>query len=563
MRFGPFEIVRPLGRGGMAETFLARRASHDGFTREICVKRVLAERAVEPDFVRSFQREAKLAARLVHPHIAQVYDFGCEGETWWMALEHVPGGDLRALLKSLGQPMPVDLGLVLMVDMLEALGYAHEQGVVHRDVSPSNILVDLQGNFKLADFGIAKARHVDRDGTTAFSTTTGTIKGKAAYMAPEQALGLEVDGRADLWSFGIVMFEAFASAKPFDGPTDLATMMAASQGRRALLVEAAPHVPPDLAAVIEKLLEPNRDRRFQNAGEVLEALSGRPAPIQGRKRIARMLETIGAARAQEAPTEISRTAPEATVVEPLAATTSSSVASTDAPSEPRTAGAVAESMSSAPRTTPVSAPASAMPATVPPLASTLSAIPEPRPLLPRAVAVIAVALVAGVVTALVIVGAAVPPSITAAMPWRATSPSSTSSVPSTSIAPPPTTPLEVHAPPPTEPPRGVLVPDESELPVLEAATTPRTTTGRTTTGRAPDPTRTSAPAAAQGSLHVTVIPWGDVRVDGRPLGRSPVTVPLPAGSHRVQIESESGSETRVVQISAGQREELEVDLSDG
>jgi len=528
MRFGPFEIVRPLGRGGMAETFLARRTSHDGFAREICLKRVLPERAAEPDFVSGFQREAKLAARLVHPHIAQVYDFGSEGDTYWMTLEHVPGGDLRALLKALGQPMPADLGLVLMVDMLEALGYAHDMGIVHRDVSPSNILLDLQGNFKLADFGIAKARHVDRDGTTAYSTTTGTIKGKAAYMAPEQALGLEVDGRADLWSFGVVMFEAFASKKPFEGPTDLAIMMAANQGRRPSLADAAPHVPADVRDVIERLLTPNRDERFQSAGDVLEALSNHPAPVRARKRLAAMLQSIGASRASEeaAQPTVIETAPSFTDEAPV---TTTPVTTTPATTTPVT-------------TTPV---------TRTPVTTTPS---RSRRWL---VALGAAASVGAVIAIALVVAQSLQPQAPSSPRQTRTTSTGTSAV----VAPPTTTAAAPPAPPIA---RGVLVPDLDELPPV-----PDTETGSRVSPRAggSPPTssgsRGTAPAREVGSLHVTVIPWGDVTVDGTARGRSPITIPLTAGAHRVRIESESGAVTREVSIEAGEREELEVDLSDG
>ncbi|MBN8612784.1 MAG: serine/threonine protein kinase [Deltaproteobacteria bacterium] len=542
MRFGPFEIVRPLGRGGMAETFLARRTSHDGFAREICLKRVLPERAAEPDFVSGFQREAKLAARLVHPHIAQVYDFGSEGDTYWMTLEHVPGGDLRALLKALGQPMPADLGLVLMVDMLEALGYAHELGIVHRDVSPSNILLDLQGNFKLADFGIAKARHVDRDGTTAYSTTTGTIKGKAAYMAPEQALGLEVDGRADLWSFGVVMFEAFSSKKPFEGPTDLAIMMAANQGRRPSLAEVAPHVPADVRDVIERLLTPNRDERFQSAGDVLEALSNHPAPVRARKRLAAMLQSIGASRASEdaAQPTVIETAPsftdEASIAPPPAADTP--ITTTPITTTPITTTPIT--------TTPIT--------TARPEQATLVSAPSPSR---RWLVALGVAASLGAVIAVALV-------VTQSLPPDApTSPRATrtTSTGTSVIAAPPTTTTVAPAPPIA---RGVLVPDLDELPPVpdEAAgsrVSPRGG-GNPSSGSG---SRVPAPAREVGSLHVTVIPWGDVTVDGTSRGRSPITIPLTAGAHRVRIESESGAVTREVSIEAGEREELEVDLSDG
>jgi len=538
MRFGPFEILRPLGRGGMAETFLAVRSGGDGYARPVCLKRVLAERAAEPDFVRGFQREARLAARLVHPHIAQVYEFGAEGETWWMALEHVPGGDLRALLRALGQPMPLDLGLVLAVDMLEALGYAHEIGIVHRDVSPSNILLDLQGNFKLVDFGIAKSRHVDRAGETAYSTTTGTIKGKAAYMAPEQALGQEVDGRADLWSFGVVLYEAFASAKPFEGTTDLAIMMAASQGRRRALADVAPHVPSDVCAVVERLLSPSAAERFQTAGEVLDALAHRPAPVQGRRRLAEMLKAVGAGSAVDqdiaAPTVISG-APDATEV---------------------ARAALEDRIADSER---VDAATPAHVAHVAPAA--IAAVPRsPAHVLgPRTAWLLLGALVAGAATAGLLV--------LLRSPSARVEPVAPSPPASSTAAGGQPVPAMVVEPVGNDPPmaRGVSVPDLLPGGDGAAGRSPaapererQTGSGRRTT----PPSPRAEPPAADGTVHVTVIPWGDVSIDGRPLGRSPVTATLPPGSHRVEVRSESGTELRHVRVAAGSREEVEIDLTD-
>jgi serine/threonine-protein kinase len=303
MRFGPFEIERPLGRGGMAETFVARYRTTQGFERTVCLKRILAEHAASPDFVSAFQEEAKLAMRLVHPHIAQVYDFGDVDGTWWMSLELVGGGDLRTLLKELGQPMPVDLTLLLAIDLASALEYAHglvvdgrAANLVHRDVSPSNVLIDEQGNFKLVDFGIAKST------LSSSETTTGKIKGKASYMAPEQGLGRKLDRRADLWALGVVLFEALAGVRPFEAATELATILLVTQGERRALKDVAPHVPDDVCAIVEKLLTVDADRRFQSASEVLEALEHRPPPPTARRRLAQILRRIQSGDARADPT---------------------------------------------------------------------------------------------------------------------------------------------------------------------------------------------------------------------------------------------------------------------
>ncbi len=299
MRFGPFEIERPLGRGGMAETFVARYRTAQGFERTVCVKRILAEHAASPAFVSAFQEEAKLAMQLVHPHITQVYDFGEVDGAWWMSLELIGGGDLRTFLKELGQPMPLDLALVLAVDLAAALDYAHElvvdgraANLVHRDVSPSNVLIDEQGNFKLVDFGIAKWSLSGSD------TTTGKIKGKASYMAPEQGLGRKVDRRADLWALGVVLFEALSGQRPFDAPSDLATILRITQGERATLKELAPHVPDDVCTIVEKLLTVDLDARTASASAVIEALEHRPPPTTARRRLAQLLKRIQSGEAR-------------------------------------------------------------------------------------------------------------------------------------------------------------------------------------------------------------------------------------------------------------------------
>ena len=270
-RFAHFDVVRPLGVGGMAETALAVRKGQDGFEQRVCLKRILPAYNRDAEFVRAFQNEARLAVRLVHPHVCRIYDFGNHEGTWWMSMEYVEGGDLRSLLEQLsvlGQPLPIDVVLLLALDIASALHYAHElridgrpQGLVHRDISPSNVLIDLTGHFKLADFGIAKASGGGED------TSTGVVKGKVPYMAPEHARGAKLDARADLWSFGVMLFEALAGQRPFRGANEIETLLAVAQGTRPSISIAAPHTPPALVAVVERLLEPDLSRRFASAAD--------------------------------------------------------------------------------------------------------------------------------------------------------------------------------------------------------------------------------------------------------------------------------------------------------
>lgn len=285
----------------MAETFLATHRGPQGFVRRVCLKRILPSLAADAAFVRAFQEEARLAVRLVHPHIAQVYDFGSDQGTWWMTLEYIGGGDLRELMKRMGAPLEVDFARVLIIDIASALAYAHEleidgapARIVHRDVSPSNVLVDELGNFKLADFGIAKSA------LSTANTTRGAVKGKAWYMSPEQASGRPLDGTADLWALGVVLYEALSGRRPFDGATDLATMLQVLEGKRPKLIEVAPHVPAAFCDVIERLLCVAPEGRFASASALLDALAEMAPSTSTRRRLAARMRELSA-RASSTP----------------------------------------------------------------------------------------------------------------------------------------------------------------------------------------------------------------------------------------------------------------------
>jgi hypothetical protein len=504
---------------------------------------------------------------LAHPHIAQVYEFGCDENAWWMSLEYVPGGDLRSLLKQLGQPLPVDLTLVLALDVLEALACAHEHtidgqpaGLVHRDVSPSNILLDLQGNFKLADFGIAKPTHRDRiKGETGFTTTTGTVKGKAAYMAPEQALGKPVDGRADLWSVGVVLYEALSGGRPFDGPSDLAIMMAASLGQREPLAKVAPHVPADLCVIVEKFLAPNPDNRYATAIEAIEALGNRPSPINGRRRLAEMTTALRRHAAEAPPTPETDPGATRTMHDPDLLASMLPATATRPSAEPRQARAAPTPSYVEPqRTSPI--PASA-PVPVPSGAA--------RTWLALAVVGVGILGVGGVAWAFATRPGAIagptPDAISVVeptLPVLPTAPQPPEVPPEVATPPAGVTPPPVEALPDAAVPTEALV--ERAQVVSSVPSRPRhpVREDRPTTVVTPPTPVAPAAAPATGQLHVTAFPWGDVSVDGTRVGRCPLTVDLPVGSHRVVITSDSDTTTRTVRITEGQRAELDIDFEE-
>ena len=272
-----YEILAKLATGGMAEIFLARHANAAGVERYVVLKRVLRERASDAAFVRMFLDEAKLAAQLQHPNIAQVYDIGKLGDSYFFTMEYVHGETVRALLHrshALRKPMPLGTALTIAAGAAAGLHHAHERhgldgkplGIVHRDVSPSNLMVSYEGHVKLVDFGVAKAA------TASVETRSGTVKGKIAYLSPEQCRGRGVDRRSDLFSLGIVMWELLTVERLFKHPSDFETMAAIVNDPSPPPSSRRPDVPPELDALVLRLLAKNPDERFQTAEDVLEAI---------------------------------------------------------------------------------------------------------------------------------------------------------------------------------------------------------------------------------------------------------------------------------------------------
>jgi len=281
-RFGDYELLERLGVGGMAETFLAIRRGPGGFEQRVCLKRILPTFVGDAEFVEMFLREARMSALLHHGHIARVLDFGIVGSTHYLTLELIEGTDLRAALRHLrlrGESLDPGLTSYVAHALTAALDFAHTAdddgcaaGIVHRDVSPSNVLLSEAGEVKLADFGIAKA--TNHPG----SAQSGALKGKIPYMAPEYALGRHCGPRSDLFSLGVVLYECLAGYRPFDGGSDIQTLDRARNGRHDLLHEAAPDAPTPLADAIEALLAANPDDRPSNAAELITMLADVPPP---------------------------------------------------------------------------------------------------------------------------------------------------------------------------------------------------------------------------------------------------------------------------------------------
>ncbi|HEU0036603.1 MAG TPA: protein kinase [Kofleriaceae bacterium] len=272
-RLGSYEIVRKLARGGMAELFLARSVGPEGFEKLVVLKKILPRHATNPRYVQLFLDEAKLAASLDHPHITHAYDMGRVDGDYFFTMEYVHGQDMRSILRRtdrMDRHVPIDVAVQVARNVASALHYAHDRqcsdgtllGIVHRDVSPSNILVSYDGAIKLADFGVAKAA------SSSVRTRTGTLKGKVGYMSPEQARGLSIDRRSDVFSLGVVLWEMISLKRLFKTDNDLATIQAIIHATPPSLPELRPDTPAELDRIIRRALDKDPAARYQTAQEL-------------------------------------------------------------------------------------------------------------------------------------------------------------------------------------------------------------------------------------------------------------------------------------------------------
>ncbi len=281
---GEYALVERLGQGGMAETFVGRRAGPGGFDQRVCVKRVLPLFRDDEEFVRLFLDEARLTAGLAHVNVVQVVDFGETEHCPYLVLELVRGVDLRRVLRTAAtadETLTSGVVAYLAHELAAALDHAHSEGVIHRDISPSNVLVSVAGEVKLTDFGIAKALAQPK------YTQTGVVKGKVPYMAPEYGREGRFDRRSDLYALGVTLFEAAAGRRPYQGASEVETLQQALAGEHPPLRELAPGVGPELAGIIERLIDPDPDRRPADARELLAALEEIPPPPTARRILAK------------------------------------------------------------------------------------------------------------------------------------------------------------------------------------------------------------------------------------------------------------------------------------
>src|SRR5437870_2742369 len=271
-----YAIQRELAQGGMAEVYLA----HDQLlNRPVALKALFPEYAREPSFVERFRREAQAAANLNHPNIVAIYDWGQEDGTYFIVMEYVEGRVLRDLIRS-EAPLDPNQAAEITAEIASALAFAHRNGVVHRDVKPGNVLLTRSGTVKVTDFGIARA------GTSDGLTQTGSVMGTATYFSPEQAQGLAVDGRSDVYSVGIVLYEMVCGVPPFTAESPVSVAYKHVREEPIAPSLRNPEVPPALEQIILGALAKDPEHRYQSAddlrADILRFRRGRPlvaAPI--------------------------------------------------------------------------------------------------------------------------------------------------------------------------------------------------------------------------------------------------------------------------------------------
>ena len=274
---GKYRLIDEIARGGMGIVYLAMVQGPGGFNKLVVVKELKPDLVEEPSFLQMFLDEAKLAARLNHPNIVQTNEVGNDGERYFMAMDYLDGRGLdrvRRRSRTAGWGLSLPMHLRVTCDMLAGLDYAHKLpdfdgtplGIVHRDVSPQNVFITFDGQVKLLDFGIAKTADSVNE------TRAGVLKGKVSYMAPEQARGVKVDARADVYAAGVILWEALTGRKMRAGQSEKETMEALIAGDLPRVSSVKPWVPTELDEICARALAPDPAERYQTAAEFQDAL---------------------------------------------------------------------------------------------------------------------------------------------------------------------------------------------------------------------------------------------------------------------------------------------------
>lgn len=274
-RIGPYLLTRKIAQGGMAELYLADYLREDGFRKTVAVKKVLPHLADNRDFIDMFIREARLAALLQHPNVVQIADFGKIQNAYFIAMEYVEGKNLAEIMAFLKKGLPVDMAVFLILKISNGLQYSHSRkddktgnplNIIHRDISPQNILISLNGEVKLSDFGISKAT------SEPSLTQAGVIKGKLSYLSPEQAMGQEVNHQIDIYALGLVFYEILSGNRLYRFANDIEAIRTIPQMTIPPIITKRPDIPQGLNDIVMKCLEKSTVKRYQTALELHDDL---------------------------------------------------------------------------------------------------------------------------------------------------------------------------------------------------------------------------------------------------------------------------------------------------
>ncbi len=299
-RLGKYEILKHLATGGMAQLFLARTSDIPGFQKIVAIKRILPKLATEREFIEMFLDEARIAATLQHANIVQMYDVAMLDGSYFISMEYVHGQDVRSILKKLfvrKERMPFGPAIGIVMGVAAGLHYAHEKTgldglpleIVHRDVTPQNVMVTYEGEVKLLDFGVARASNKVNQ------TRVGFLKGKVAYMSPEQGRGEPIDRGTDIFALGIMLYELTVGRKLFKAKSDFEILKLIVEGEVTPPSSLVPEYPPELEAVVLKALSKKREDRYQTARDVEDALdevSRTLALSSSRREMSRFMERL-------------------------------------------------------------------------------------------------------------------------------------------------------------------------------------------------------------------------------------------------------------------------------
>lgn len=274
-----YKVVKRIQAGGMAEVFLGTATSVEGFKKKVAIKRVLPHLAQNKQFIKMFLDEARLGARLNHANIVTVFDIGAAESTYFIVMEYVDGANLKTILETLrknGQQLTPKEALFIIMECCRGLSYAHELAddddvplnLVHRDISPPNILITKRGEIKVTDFGLAKAT------TQLEKTDPGVVKGKFSYLSPEAASAKQVDAKADIFALGIILWEMLAGKRLFTGESDYQTVKLVQRAEIPSLQALNPEVDAELEQIVRKALARNPEERYPTARELGDSIAG-------------------------------------------------------------------------------------------------------------------------------------------------------------------------------------------------------------------------------------------------------------------------------------------------